>query len=244
MKRALLGAARYIPGIALLALLVWGTSPLRRLLGINVDSTPLIILTMVGTAWYLGRGPGLLVAFAFEGTLDYFSPAPFTWGRFTLIAFNRLLLFTSIVVFTSARRRAEFTLREQQKALEEALARERVARADAEKANRLQDEFLATISHELRTPLNALLGWSSILERKDDLDVAVTRKALDAIARSARAQARIVEDVLDMSRITAGVLSVKQQPVDVSIVVNEAVDSMRLPSTEREGAGSYGRRGA
>ena len=69
-EAGLFGAARYIPGTAVLALLVWGTTPLRRLVGFNIDPTSLIILTMIDTAWYLGRGPGLVVAFAFEGMLE------------------------------------------------------------------------------------------------------------------------------------------------------------------------------
>src|SRR5215204_3005768 len=233
MKRRLAGIARYVPGTALLGLLVWGTGPLRRLLGFAIDITLLMILTMVGTAWYLGRGPGLVVAILFEAMLDYFAGVPTNWPRALIIGFNRLLLFCGIVWFASARRAAEDRLRAQQETLEATLARERMAREDAEKANRFKDEFLATISHELRTPLNALLGWAQIL-RKQNLDAPISRKAVDAIERGALAQARIVEDVLDMSRMTAGVLSMKQEPLSFSSVVDEAVESMRPAASDKE----------
>ena len=233
MKRALNLAGRYLPGTALFAFLVWITGPVRRLLGFGIDITSLMILTMVGTAWYLGRGPGLLIAVLFEATLDYFAGVPTNWSRAVIIGFNRLILFGGIVLFASARRAAETRLRKQQEVLASTLARERAAREEAQKANRFKDEFLATISHELRTPLNALLGWSRILGRAD-LDPDITRKAVEAIERSALAQAHIVEDVLDMSRITAGVLSVKQEPVALSVVVEEAVESMRAAAAEKE----------
>ncbi len=233
MTRALRVVGRYLPGTALFAFLVWSTGPLRRLLGFGIDITSLMILTMVGTAWYLGRGPGLLLAILFEATLDYFAGVPVNWPRALIIGFNRFLLFAGIVLFASARRGAEDRLRQQQKVLAASLARERTAREDAQKANRFKDEFLATISHELRTPLNALLGWSRILSR-GDLDPGIMRKAVEAIERSALAQAHIVEDVLDMSRITAGVLSVKQEAVAVSAVVEDAVESIRAAAAEKQ----------
>jgi signal transduction histidine kinase len=86
---------------------------------------------------------------------------------------------------------------------ENMLATERAAREEAERVIRMKDEFLATLSHELRTPLNAILGWSQILTR-GPLESEDARQGLQAIERNTRAQAQMIEDLLDMSRITAG----------------------------------------
>src|SRR5437763_832384 len=82
------------------------------------------------------------------------------------------------------------------------------ARAEAEAANRLKDEFLATVSHELRTPLNAILGWASLLNRRT-LDPETIRGAVSVIERNAQGQAKIIDDILDVSRIITGKLGIK-----------------------------------
>jgi signal transduction histidine kinase len=232
IRRVISVAWRYVPGTAIFALLVWSTGPMRRW-GLAFDPTFLIILTMIGTAWYLGRGPGLLLALLFEGTLDYFAAVPISSARQAVVVFNRILLFTSIVFFASARRAAEQKLRQQQEALEATLTRERDAREEAERATRLKDEFLANVSHELRTPLNALLGWAAIL-RTHDVDRETTRKAAEVIERNARAQAQIVEDLLDMSSISTGALRVAKEPLDVAPVVEGAIESLRLAAAAKQ----------
>ena len=88
---------------------------------------------------------------------------------------------------------------------------ERTAREAAEESNRLKDEFLATVSHELRTPLTAILGWSRLLEG-GTLDDSVTQQAVETIGRNAKAQAQIVDDILDVSRIITGNLYLDLQP--------------------------------
>ena len=85
------------------------------------------------------------------------------------------------------------------------LERERAARSDAEKANRLKDEFLATLSHELRTPLNAVIGWSRMLS-SGRLDKESAAHALEVIERNAWSQRQIIEDILDVSRVITGKL--------------------------------------
>ncbi|HEV7578203.1 MAG TPA: ATP-binding protein [Caldimonas sp.] len=107
---------------------------------------------------------------------------------------------------------------------------ERAARAEADRVSRLKDEFLATLSHELRTPLTAILGWAKVLLLKRDDEASVTR-GLDAIARNAQAQARLIEDLLDMNRIVSGKVRLELQPTDIAAVVDAAVDSIR-PSAD------------
>lgn len=108
----------------------------------------------------------------------------------------------------------------------ELLERERTARADAEKANRLKDEFLATVSHELRTPLNAVIGWSRML-RSGRLDSESATHALEVIERNAWAQKQIIEDILDVSRVITGKLQLNLGPVDLVTVVDAALDAVR-----------------
>ena len=106
------------------------------------------------------------------------------------------------------------------------LQREVAARSDAEKANRIKDEFLATLSHELRTPLTAMLGWIHLLRGRVSTDDAL-RRGLETIERNARAQARLVEDVLDVSRITMGTMRLDAQAVALIPIIEAAVESMR-----------------
>lgn len=115
-------------------------------------------------------------------------------------------------------------------ALEErrlSLLREQAARVEAENANRLKDEFLATISHELRTPLNAIVGWAHIL-KMGALDAATVARGLDIIERNARAQARLVDDMLDVSRVITGTLRLRTGVVDPATVITGAIDAVRL----------------
>ncbi len=103
---------------------------------------------------------------------------------------------------------------------------EREARALAQKADRAKDEFLATLSHELRTPLNAILGWTSML-RQGAVTNERRAKALDIIGRNARLQAQLVEDLLDVSRITAGNLRLDHQIFPIATVAEAALESLR-----------------
>ena len=106
------------------------------------------------------------------------------------------------------------------------LVREQGARREAEEANRMKDQFFATLSHELRTPLNALLGWSQIL-KENPRDEAVRARGLDAIHRNAAVQAQLVSDILDVARIRSGTLSIDSRRVEVHTVVTAALDILR-----------------
>jgi PAS domain S-box-containing protein len=108
----------------------------------------------------------------------------------------------------------------------ELFKRERAARAEAERANRLKDEFLATLSHELRTPLNAVIGWSRMLG-SGRLDRESSKHALEVIERNAWAQKQIIEDILDVSRVITGKLQLNLGPVDLVAVVDAALDAVR-----------------
>lgn len=109
---------------------------------------------------------------------------------------------------------------------EELLARERVAREEAEIANRAKDEFLAVLSHELRTPLTAMLGWLTIL-RGHRLDQKTTEHAIETIERNAQAQAQLIEDLVDVSRIVGGKLNLEVRPTDLLPVINAAIEVVR-----------------
>ncbi|HEX8845560.1 MAG TPA: ATP-binding protein [Pyrinomonadaceae bacterium] len=113
------------------------------------------------------------------------------------------------------------------------LVQEQMARAEAEAANRLKDEFLATVSHELRTPLTAIMGWSHMLQ-DGRLDEATITHGLETIERNARAQAQLVEDILDVSRVITGKLRLNIGPVDVAAVINAAIDSVQLAADSKE----------
>lgn len=103
---------------------------------------------------------------------------------------------------------------------------ERAARAQTERASRLKDEFLATLSHELRTPLTAIMGWSKVLVRSKSAPANLD-KGLEAIARNAAAQAKLIDDLLDMNRIISGKVRLDVQPTDLASVIDEALDSVR-----------------
>ncbi|HEU4432822.1 MAG TPA: ATP-binding protein, partial [Pyrinomonadaceae bacterium] len=110
---------------------------------------------------------------------------------------------------------------------------ERTARQAAEESNRLKDEFLATVSHELRTPLTAILGWSRLLE-DGSVEDGISKQAIETICRNAKAQAQIVDDILDVSRIITGNLYLDLQPLELAPVVKNAINVVR-PTADAKG---------
>src|SRR5947208_2484755 len=99
-------------------------------------------------------------------------------------------------------------------------------RAKSELANRTKDEFLATLSHELRTPLSAILGWSHIL-KNNKLGKADLARGLETIERNARVQSQLIDDLLDVSRIISGKIRIEPRAVDLAVVIEAAIDSVR-----------------
>ena len=127
----------------------------------------------------------------------------------------------------------EAALETQLQSRSELLASEHQARTEAERANHLKDEFLATISHELRNPLNAILGWSNML-RSGKLTEANIVRAVETIHRNAKAQSQLIADLLDVSRIISGKLRLDVRMIDLNPVVNAAIDSVR-PAADAKG---------
>jgi PAS domain S-box-containing protein len=118
-----------------------------------------------------------------------------------------------------------------EEARKQLLDAERAARNAAERANRSKDEFLATISHELRTPLQAILGWTTLLARRTVDEQAA--EGIQVIARNAHAQVRLIEDLLDMSRLMSGKMRIERRPVDLAQVVVNALESVRPAARAR-----------
>ncbi|HEX5042332.1 MAG TPA: ATP-binding protein [Candidatus Polarisedimenticolaceae bacterium] len=116
-------------------------------------------------------------------------------------------------------------LSRQARGLRESEERERAARMEAETANRLKDQFLATVSHELRAPLNAILGWIHLL-RKETAPREMVASGLEVIERNARVQSKLIADLLDVSRIVSGKLRLELQPLDLRRVVETALEAM------------------
>ena len=128
----------------------------------------------------------------------------------------------------------EITDRKQaEKERAEMLERAQDAQAKAEEANRLKDEFLATVSHELRAPLTAMLGWVMLI-RSESLDKESKERAMETVERNARAQKKLVDDLLDVSTIGAGNFSLDIEPTDLASVIESAVESVR-PEAEAKG---------
>ena len=132
---------------------------------------------------------------------------------------DKLVSVLSLVLDVTAREKSE----EERAA---SLVRERDARRHAEEADRLKDEFLATLSHELRTPLTSILGWASMI-RNGEVEGANAMRALETIERNARSQARLIDDLLDVSRIITGNLRLDLNPLNLTTIIEAAVDALR-----------------
>ncbi|MEJ7618138.1 MAG: response regulator [Pyrinomonadaceae bacterium] len=142
------------------------------------------------------------------------------------VAYENARLYTEAKINAAelAQEIAERKQAEEERAL--LLVREQAARAEAEKANRTKDEFLATLSHELRTPLTSILGWTRLLRQGNFDEVAINR-ALETIERNAKSQSQLIDDLLDVSRIITGKLRLDVQAINVVGVIEAAVESVR-----------------
>ncbi|HZI17362.1 MAG TPA: ATP-binding protein [Pyrinomonadaceae bacterium] len=146
---------------------------------------------------------------------------------------GRVVGTVTVIEDVTERVAREAELQEQVDARTRALGREKAARAEAEEANHLKDDFLATVSHELRTPLTAILGWSNMLLDGSLLGEARDR-ALEIIHRNAQAQNQLISDLLDVSRIISGKLRLDFRTVEPSSIIEAAVETTR-PTAEAKG---------
>jgi signal transduction histidine kinase len=195
----------------------------------HAAASSLFVAAVTASAWLGGPACGLLATVLATLALDAVMGS--TWPSFTLgeEAIARVAVFVFVALFVSAldhaRRRAE-SLRAV------LLERERAARAEAEDANRAKDDFVTMVAHELRTPLTAILGWSAAMTDAR-LGPALMARALEAIRRNAVLQSRIIADLVDLSRLGRGRLSLQLERVDLAAVVAAAIDALAMTATAR-----------
>jgi signal transduction histidine kinase/ActR/RegA family two-component response regulator len=182
------------------------------------EETPILFLASQVDQSLIDRGEAL-------GAVDYL-----------LVPALAPALRTKVRTFVALHERLKAEIAERQRIDQERasqLDQERALRADAEKLSRLRDEFLATMSHELRTPLNAILGWTTLL-RTRNLDEAKHARALETIERNARAQKRLIDDLLHISRIITGKVALELVNVDPRRVVEGALETFHPAATAKE----------
>jgi signal transduction histidine kinase/AmiR/NasT family two-component response regulator len=181
-------------------------------------------LSIVVSAWYGGFGPGLLATGLGAILGVYFFVEPhYTFRIYSDPERMETLLFLGIGVSISVLSQARLSLLEKRQQI---LASEQDARRRAEDANRLKDEFLSTLSHELRTPLTAINGWVMML-REGRLDAAQSERAIETIARNARSQNQLIDDLLDISRIITGKVCLNIAPLKLGSVIEAAIENVR-----------------
>ena len=201
-------------------------APLQRSLWTVVGGgLALLVAAIVASALVGRRIAQPIVALATSaktfGEGDGAAPPPPTGGPAEVDAVSRTFAEASALLRARAAER------------DAALAAAEAARAQAEAASRGKDQFLSVLSHELRTPLNAVYGWARMLQR-DEMDAATRARGLDAIERNAAAQVRLIEQLLDISRIITGRMRLDLRSVDLPAVVEAAVESNR-PAARAKG---------
>jgi signal transduction histidine kinase len=207
--------------LTIAAALAASTYYLRNVLGqVGLQGITFVIPPLI-TAFYFGSlvagiATVLTLAVVHVIGLTENPSVMFTTRYFSGIA-NYLVICGLIVLYT--RRHERMVER-----LDRSLMRETAARAEAEQANRLKDQFLATLSHELRTPINVILGYLQMLLADRTAD---PRRALEILDRNAQHQARLIDDVLDASRITAGTLHLHPEEVDPAPLMREVIESLQ-----------------
>jgi signal transduction histidine kinase len=174
------------------------------------------------SAWYGGVSPGVVTTAlsAIAGTYIFLPPnySLLVEDLGSSLRLMEFLLVSALIITLSGLRRSALRLAE-------------VARAQAEKANRAKDDFLAMVTHDLRTPLSAILGWTQML-RKDPSEGTRTR-AIEVIERNARSQQHLIDDLLDVSRIINGTLRLELNEVNLNEVVKAAIDVLRPAADEK-----------
>ncbi|HZF02902.1 MAG TPA: ATP-binding protein [Patescibacteria group bacterium] len=226
-----LGATAWLPRVAVTIVVVLTASVasvLVRPLTHAADS-PLFVAAVMVSAWYGGLGCGLLATALAALALD----AEMASTR-RMLAVNdevvaRLVVFVCVALFVSALDHARRRSAAQRGVF---LEREQAARAEAEAANRAKDEFVTMVAHELRTPLTAILGWSAAMSDAR-LGPALADRALEAIRRNATLQARVIADLVDLSRLGRGRLSLHLDTVDLRIVIDAAVEAVAVTAGAR-----------
>ena len=186
--------------------------------------TSIFLAAVTVTAWYGGLRPSLIATALAILVEDYFFIAPFHSLEMTFENVVRICVFVLVALLISwidsARKKA---IAERDRSI----TLEHQARTAAETANHVKDEFLAMVSHELRTPLNVILGWVRLL-RSGKLTAATTADALAKIERNAELQQRLIEDLIDVSRIAAGKLRIDSRVVDLRKVIEDGRNAVAL----------------
>jgi signal transduction histidine kinase len=183
-------------------------------------------LVFTGQRHFDGSSPKWIAPLTFAGGLLV------SFALFAIVA-SQYRARASAEQHAAQLRASEELLRESEARLRRLVVLEREARAEAQAADRAKDEFLATLSHELRTPLNAMLGWISIL-RAGKIRPERRADALEVIDRNAKTQARLIEDLLDVSRIITGKVQLDLQPMSVGPVAQAVVETLR-PGADAKG---------
>ncbi|MBP5976842.1 PAS domain S-box protein [Brasilonema sp. CT11] len=160
-----------------------------------------------------------------QQTIDFENRFRTKGGSYRWISWNVVCVPQENVLYAIARDITDRKQTEQER--EQLLQREQAARSEAERLNRIKDEFLAVLSHELRSPLNPILGWSRLLQT-GKLNAAKTTEALATIERNAKLQVQLIDDLLDVSRILSGKLVLNAIPVDLGNVISGAIETVRL----------------
>lgn len=179
--------------------------------------TPIIFVTAFSTddQWQM-KGYAL-------GAVDYL-----------LKPINSEILISKVSVFVELFKKTEEIQRQSAELAMQKIEiiQEQLARQQAESANQMKDEFMAIISHELRTPLNAILGWSKLLVA-DKLDAIAARRALETIIRNAQSQTQLIDDILDVARLTSGKVQIHQHPINLLDLISDELESIRPAADEK-----------